>query len=268
MIVPSSTEDDILRELLDDYKSVERKAKKIAQSQLEKMGKYGNVKEGKVLSEYFRTKNGNKWHMTIACRAGKTKSWSHRQHCIVELGNGLRDVYYLRGCRYKPPYFVKIHTHAISRMRERFCPKDGKELESNPDVMLDKVAFHSSEQPVFQYLTPPHLAKKIERQKRGSKVGGLCLSRAAAFIGYRTDKGNYEFLTFLGTEQLVNSKKKYLFFFLKVIYSYVNPKAIADLNLNFNDRPLEDYFVAMEQQYPELKPYIEHVSEGMYPLYL
>ena len=29
---------------------------------------------------------------------------------------------------------MRIHTHAISRMRERFCKKDGDSLEANPDV--------------------------------------------------------------------------------------------------------------------------------------
>jgi len=44
MIIPSYTEDDILRELLDDYKSVERKAKKVAFKEIEKMKKLGSVK--------------------------------------------------------------------------------------------------------------------------------------------------------------------------------------------------------------------------------
>jgi len=47
-------------------------------------------------------------------------------------------------------------------MRERFCPKDGKELETNPDVMVDKVAFHPSEQGFYQRLTRPDLADFIE----------------------------------------------------------------------------------------------------------
>ena len=193
MIIHANNEDDILRELLDDYKSVQRKAKKIAMAELEKMARYGKQEKKTELSHYFRSKNGNKWHLTIVCRTGKKKEWIHRQHCIVELGNGLRDVFFLRGTRFGPPYYVQIHTHAIQRMRERFCPKEGSELDTNPDVMLDKVCFHPSEQGVFQYLTPPQLAKKIEREKRGSKVGGLCITRAANFIGYRTDKGNYEF---------------------------------------------------------------------------
>ena len=268
MIIPAYNEDGILRELLDDYKSVQRKAKKIATAELEKMTKYGNCKDSKMLSHYFRSKNGNKWHLTIVCQPGKSLQWVHRQHCIVEIGNGLRDVYFLRGTRFGPPYFVKIHTHAISRMRERFCPKDGRELDSNPDVMLDKVSFHPSEQAVFQYLTPPQIAKKIERKKRGSKIGGLCLSRAAGFVGYRSDKGNYEFLTFLGASQMENSPKRALFLYLQTIYSYFNPKQMASIGADITKFPLEHVLGAMQANYPELKPYIEHATEGFYVLYL
>jgi len=268
MIIPSYNEDDILRELLDDYKSVQRKAKKIATAELEKMTRYGNHWEPKKISHYFRTKNGNKWHMTIVCGPTGKQKWVHRQHCIVEIGNGLRDIYFLRGTRFGPPYFVKIHTHAIRRMRERFCPKKGKELETNPDVMLDKVCFHTSEQGVFQYLTAPQAAKKIERQKRGSKVGGLCLTRAAGFVGYRTDKGNYEFLTFLGVKEMEDSKKKGLFLYLQTIYSYFNPKEMASINARIDKYPLENVLDAMAEKYPEIKPYIDHATEGFYILYL
>lgn len=268
MIVPSFSEDDILRELLDDYKSVTNKAKKIADNEMAKMRKVGPFKESKVMSHYIRSKNGNKWHFTIACNIRSKPTWSHRQHCIVELGNGLRDIYYLRGLRFGKPYFVKICSHALHRMRERFCPKEGHELEINPDVMVDKVAFHRSEQGVFQYLTPPHLATKIEKNKHGSKVGGLALTRAAAFVGYRTDKGNYLFLTFLGAEQMVNSKKKYLFLYLQMCYMNLNPKEMVDIDARVDHIPLEKQFAALEHEYPEIKPYLEHASEGLYVLYL
>ena len=267
MIIPAYNEDDILRELLDDYKSVQRKAKKIAMAELEKMARYGKQEKKTELSHYFRSKNGNKWHLTIVCRTGKKKEWIHRQHCIVELGNGLRDVFFLRGTRFGPPYYVQIHTHAIQRMRERFCPKEGSELDTNPDVMLDKVCFHPSEQGVFQYLTPPQLAKKIEREKRGSKVGGLCITRAANFIGYRTDKGNYEFLTFLAVKQMINNKKENLHFYLRTFYAYLNPKELASIGANLNMYTLDQVFTAIAAKYPGIEPYIKH-AEGLYILYL
>lgn len=268
MIVPSSSEDDILRELLDDYKSVTNKAKKIADKEMVKMRKVGPFKEAKLTSHYIRSKNGNKWHFTIVCNIRSKPTWSHRQHCIVELGNGLRDIYYLRGLRFGKPYFVKICSHALHRMRERFCPKDGHEVAKNPDVMVDKVAFHSSEQGVFQYLTPPHLATKIEKNKHGSKVGGLALTRAAAFVGYRTDKGNYLFLTFLGAEQMMDNKKKYLFHYLQMLYMNLNPKEMADIDARVDHIPLEKQLAALEHVFPEIKPYIEHATEGFYVLYL
>ena len=51
MIIPLYTEDEILRELLDDYKSVERKAKNIALKEIEKMKKTGSDREPKYISE-------------------------------------------------------------------------------------------------------------------------------------------------------------------------------------------------------------------------
>jgi len=53
MIIPAYNEDDILRELLDDYKSVQRKAKKIAMAELEKMARYGKQEKKTELSHYF-----------------------------------------------------------------------------------------------------------------------------------------------------------------------------------------------------------------------
>ena len=67
MIIPSFSEDDILRELLDDYKCVKEKTKKIADKELMKMRKCGPFKESKLSSHYIRSKNGNKWHLTMVC---------------------------------------------------------------------------------------------------------------------------------------------------------------------------------------------------------
>ena len=256
MILPNSTEDDILRELVDDYQSMERRAKKIAQKQIALMMRKGKKNASELSSHYVRSKNGNKWHITLVCKPDDKQPWVHRKHCIVEMPGNLRDIYYLRGTRFGKPYFVRIHTHAISRMRERFCPKEGREVETNPDVMVDKVAFHPSEQPVFQYLTAPQAAKNIERKKRGSKVGGLCLSRAA------------EFLTFLGAKEMEDNKKKWLFWYLQLIYSYANPKEIAKLGYNSRKYPLDQQLAALVATYPDVEPYVKHATEGMYLLYL
>jgi hypothetical protein len=55
-------------------------------------------------------------------------------------------------------------------------------------------------------------------------VGGLCITRAANFVGYRTDKGNYEFLTFLAVKQMINNKKENLHFYLtRIAGNYSGP---------------------------------------------
>lgn len=268
MIIPSYTEDDILRELLDDYKSVERKAKKVAFKEIEKMKKLGSVKEPKFISEYYRTKNGNKWHILIVCNLQKKNPWAHRKHCVVELENGRKDVYYLRGLRFGPPYYVKIYSHALRRMRERFCPKDGKELETNPDVMVDKVAFHPSEQGFYQRLTRPDLADFIEECEDRSKVAGIAVTRAAVFVGYRSDKGNYVFKTFLGAHETWNSKKRGLFEFLQLCYSNLNDHLLRDIGPSIKHIPFDKQLAAMCHTYPEMKPYAENAGVGLHVLYL
>jgi len=65
-------------------------------------------------------------------------------------------------------------------------------------------------------------------------VGGLCITRAANFVGYRTDKGNYEFLTFLAVKQMINNKKENLHFYLRTFYAYLNPKELASIGANLN----------------------------------
>ncbi len=267
MIISSSTEDDILRELLDDYQSVERKAKKIALKELDKMKKTG-VKEGKILSEYFRSKNGNKWHLTISCNPQKKFSWAHRQHCIVELENGKKDVYYLRGLRFGPPYYVKLYSHALRRMRERHCPYDGKEPDKNPDVMVDMIAFHPSEQGFYQRLNRPDLTDFIEYCEDKSDVAGLAITRASLFVGYCSDKGNYVFKTFLGFREIMDGPKRPLFLFLMLCYMNLNSHTLRNIDADVSNIPLAQQLAALENEYPETKPYIDNAGKGLHVLYL
>ena len=268
MIIPLYTEDEILRELLDDYKSVERKAKKIALKEIEKMKITGSVKEAKFISEYFRTKNGNKWHILVVCDSRKKNPWAHRQHCVVELENGRKDVYYLRGLRFGPPYYVKIYSHALRRMRQRFCPKEGHQVETNPDVMVDKIAFHPREQGFYQRLAQPDLAEFIEECEDRSDVAGIAVTRASVFVGYRSDKGNYVFKTFLGFHETWNSRKRGLFQFLQLCYANLNAHTLGEMGIDYKKIPLEQQLAAMEQTFPEMKPYIENAGTGLYVLYL
>lgn len=268
MIIPTYTEDDILRELLDDYQSVERKAKKVALKELEKMKKGGSVKEPKFISEYFRSKNGNKWHILIVCNPLKKSPWAHRQHCIVELENGRKDVYFLRGLRFGPPYFVKIYSHALRRMRERFCPKEGHEVETNPDVMVDRIAFHPREQGFYQRLTSPDLVDFVEECEDRSEVAGIAVTRASVFVGYRSDKGNYVFKTFLGSNETWNSRKRGLFLFLQLCYTNLNEHLLEGLGPSVKHIPFEQQLAAMCQAYPEIKPYADNAGKGLHVLYL
>lgn len=269
MIVPNSTEDDILRELLDDHASIQRKAKRLADKEIARLLKTGRGHTTTTMSHYVRSKNGNKWHLLIVCHPNDPRAkWIHCEHCIVELEQGRRDIYYLRGLRFGQPYFVKIYSHALRRMRERFCPKEGNELETNPDVMVDKVAFHPSEQGVYQRLTDPKYLPIIEESDDRSEVAGIALTRAAAFVAYRSDKGNYLFKTFFGNEQMQSRSKSPLYYYLMLIYCNLNPREMADMGINFSKIPLANQLAAMEEAHPELKEYIDTAGQGLHILYL
>lgn len=266
MIIESYSEDDVLRELLDDYQSVTRKAKKLADKEIARLTKLGRVKDTSVMSHYVRSKNGNKWHILIVCKPNEKVKFIHQKHCVVELENGRRDFYYLRGLRFGPPYFVKIYSHALRRMRMRFCPEEGRELDTNPDVMCDKVAFHNLEQPLFMPLKAPELMDKDG--KVSSNDAGLVITRAAAFVAYLSERGNYVFKTFLGHNELENSKKRPLFLFLRFLYGEMNPRAVADIMPTRKRIPLANQLVAMSMAFPETKPHVDHSLPSLRMLYL
>ena len=125
MIVPSYNEEQILRELLDDYPSIRKKCKKMVDKEFDRLRREGRGAEKTYFDTYIRSKNGNKWFVAISCQP-KPKgimSWVSRCHCVVELENGRREIYFLRGLRFGPPYFVQMNNHVFRRMRERFRPK-------------------------------------------------------------------------------------------------------------------------------------------------
>ena len=268
MILPSHTEEQILRELVDDQPGIERKARKLAEKEIEKLQKQGRAHCTKVIETYVRSKNGNKWFLIIFCAPQGRMKWSHRSHCVVELGNGKRDIYFLRGLRHQPPYYVRINNHVLRRMRERFHPKEGSPMNVNPDAEIAKIAFHVGEMPVFKRFTRPELSPFLEGCDDIAEVSGLIVMRAAMFVAYLSDMGNYDCRTFFSIdERFVKGSKMPLFMVLQLIYAHFNPREMADMGIK-DDMPLENKMVGLGRAFPETRPYIEHAAVGLKALYL
>ena len=133
---------------------------------------------------------------------------------------------------------------------------------------MSKIAFHISEQPIFKRLAAPDMAALLEQCTDVENVSGLIIMRAAMFVAYRTNAGNYICKTFLNTdERFMKSKKAPIFHLLQAVYSYMNPKEMADFGPPYNV-PLEKYLQAAEFMCPEVKPYMDTIDKGMHVLYL
>lgn len=269
MILPTYSEEDILRELLDDYQSIKRKVKSLAEKKCKELIKQGRGHEEALFDCYIRSKNHNKWFALILCspKNGSRTFWSSRIHCVVERENGLRTIYFLRGLRFGPPYFLSINNHVLKRMRERFRPYEGKTMSDNPDVEIAKILFHESEQPIFKRFAPPDMAKFIEGCDDAADRSGLIYLRAALLIAYRTDAGNYICKTFLNVDdRFMNSNKMPYFLLLTFLYGQLNPKELADLG--FTAMPLEKELAGLGAAFPFMEPYIKSAADGLYVLYL
>lgn len=269
MILPTYTEEEILKELLDDYQGIKRKAKSLAEKKCKELTRQGKGHEKAIFDCYIRSKNYNKWFALILCRPknGSKIFWTCRIHCVVERENGLRTIYFLRGLRFGPPYFLSINNHVLKRMRERFRPYKGKTMSENPDVEIAKILFHESEQPIFKRFAPPDMAKFIEGCDDVSDKSGLIYMRAALIIAYRTNAGNYIGKTFLNVDKRMENNGKYPYFLLLTfLYGQLNPKELADLG--FTAMPLAKELGALEAAFPFMKPYIKSAADGLYVLYL
>ena len=99
-------------------------------------------------------------------------------------------------------------------------------------------------------------------------MAGIAVTRAAVFVGYRSDKGNYVFKTFLGARETWNSKKRGLFQFLQLCYSNLNDHLLRDIGPSIKHIPFDKQLAAMCHTYPEMKPYAENAGVGLHVLYL
>ena len=120
MIVPTYTEEEILRELINDYKYIKRRAKKIADTYLNKVKKSG----GFVRETYYDVKtitslSNNVWFVVIEYDQTKKIPWLLRACCRVEGEKKTKDYYLIRGLSTDNPYYVKITSHTLKRIKER-----------------------------------------------------------------------------------------------------------------------------------------------------
>ena len=268
MIVPSYTDEMILKELKDDWPSVKRHAKKLGEMLLTKMpkGRIG-VRNDEVESSMhldYRSKNGNVWHLTACCKPGSTQ-WYSVCYAEVENDHGTKSIYYLRAVKSPHPYYVELIPHAIRRIRERFYNEEAGNVFAEMDInmLCNYAVFDRHETGIFL------AAGKVGRDGHfhaftdgDGNTPGVVLNKNSMFYARRTPAGNFIFKTFIVPELKEGTRKTEFIHMMFSIYLMVNRK-----HTDFADKRVADFYRALWAMHPTMHRHLECLTERLIPLY-
>ena len=200
MILPNYNEDEVLRELISDFNAIKQKVKKIATTYLNKVKKSGGfIRETKYESYTFKTSSNNSWHIEIEFNQTKNVPWLFRACCIVESEKRTKDYYLVRGINTDSPYFVKLTTHALKRVKER------NNFEHYDDLNLPLFAcwaFEHREVDIgVRYMDIKYLEMlvKMDDAEDIDDNSYLILVNRGVYYAKKTPHGNYFFKTYIST---------------------------------------------------------------------
>lgn len=202
MILPTYTEDEILQELIEDFKSVKRKAKSIADSFYIKAKKSGRfIRETITEDHYITTNLNNKWYIVIEYNQRNRIPWVYRACCIAEGSKKSKDYYLLRGIKAEKPYYIKLTTHALKRTMER------NNIQTDILNSLELYAcwaFAPGETGIgVKYLGIEKMKLSLENDCSDENISDLSymiMVMNGIYFAKRSEKGNYLFKTFVSPE--------------------------------------------------------------------
>ena len=198
MIISTYTEEEILRELISDFKIVKRIAKKKADAYLEKVKKRGSfVRETDYETYTVTTKSKNKWNVELEYDQTKKIPWLFRASCKVEGEKKTKDYYLVRGLNTDKPYFVKITSHALTRVNER-------NKFSYPEFLtLDLLAcwtFEHRETAICMRYIDLKFSKmlvEVDDSDELDDMSYIVLTNRGAYFAKKTKGGNFIFKTYI-----------------------------------------------------------------------
>lgn len=200
MIIPTYTEDEILRELINDFKFVKRIAKKKADYHLSQIRKKGSfIRETESYISTFETISNNTWMVLIDYNQKNKIPWVFRACCIVEGKKKTKDYYIVRGINTDKPYFVKVTTHALLRYKER------NKMDSIEGLTLAELAcltFEHRETAIcVRYVDTKFnvLLTRFDDLDDLKDMSYLILTNRGEYYGQKTAEGNYVFKTYIST---------------------------------------------------------------------
>lgn len=217
MILADSSEDHILKELLEDRPIIAKEAKKIAQKAILKLNKSG--RDGIDYNYGFQidlttTKTNNRWFIDIVVNMSKVPKWYHQTVCYVESKYGTQDYYLLRGLSINKPYYIKLSSHTLKRVKERLVRE---RLNSNLDFDKAQLAcqiIQKGEIVPWMKIIDPRYYKTIIDSKDRFTLNTLFYTIYGCYLGYETEKGNIEFNTFLNNNNSLKSSEENIALYL------------------------------------------------------
>ena len=199
MILSTFSEEQILSELIVDYKRVKRIAKKNADAYLLKAKKSGHfIRETEYESYTINTVLNNKWNVEIEYDHRNKIPWLFRACCIVESEKNTKNYYIVRGINTDKPYYVKVTTHALLRYRER----NKLERLEIPLATIACLTFEHRETAIcVRYVDTKFnmLLMKFDDLDDLEEMSYLILTNRGEYYGLRTSEGNYIFKTYIST---------------------------------------------------------------------
>lgn len=266
MIVPAYNEEQILKELMEDWPSVKRHAKKVGDILMKKMPKWKIGLDKDMVSGYhapFRTKNGNTWNTSAYCRQG-TKIWWSVTYAMVENAYGTKSYYYLRGMNTPHQYYVELIPHAIRRIRERYINVEQERLFADKETysVCDWAVFDRHECGIFFKSGKIRKGKFEPFLDSSGNTHGIALMKNAMFYGRITPRGNFIFKTFINPNAKEGTlKHDFIKMLCGIYHSFNMPKG--------EDTPAKraDFMIKVYCGLPSMQNLLERFFDRTIPLY-
>lgn len=213
MILPNSTESEILESLMQDHIALKPIIRKWAKKYIKECLKKGKNYQGDNIVNTFRLATGNVWAAILRFGNYGNSNWCCMKYCIAEGNYRTKDYYFLRGLTDNKPYYVKMSTHTIKRFLERAFHYSEEEMQSDSgqkaiDIAdafeLHEIAISVKEIPLdllHEYCHTEGTENDFSKIRVIANISGM-------FFATKSKEGNYNTKTFISMKEILNANNK------------------------------------------------------------
>ena len=226
--LPGMPEERILEELVADQKLVASHARKLASkciARQQRTGRDGIDDDIYLNIEDVLSRSHNRWLVLVCVNMARNPKWHHQAVCYVESGHGTRDYYMVRGFSNRKPYFIRISSHTLGRMYERFIKERLNVDIAFSAATLPLMLIRKGEAIPWMKITDPRLLKVAMEAEDRNRLSTLFYTYHGCYLGYETPCGNVEFRTFLNNNPRLRGDEETLALSLcRIGHVGLNPK--------------------------------------------